>query len=62
MLRVFPEEHKTGIFFTQLTSKRFKKFLQKIKLPPVGIEPITLTITGFKSLIHIHVLNKKSLN
>ena len=33
----------------RFTSRGFKMFNQKIKLPPVGVEPITLTIASLGS-------------
>ena len=42
-------EHKSGISdISVLTSKGFKKFQQKIKLPSVGIKLATPTITGLE--------------
>ena len=35
-------------FKPEFTSKGFEEFQQKIKLPPVGVEPTTLTITGLR--------------
>ena len=46
--QVFRLQHKSDIsdVSVQINIDGFKKFQQKIKLPPVGCELTTLTITG----------------
>ena len=39
------------IFIFEFTSRGFEKFEQKIRLPPVEVEPITLAIAGLEVLI-----------